>query len=369
MKPIRILHIVDDISPTGVPNFLLNIYRNICRERVQFDFLVFKKHFPSVEEEIKSLGGMVFLVESGIFLSRWLRSFFKEHQEYKIIHVHLNLWYYWIILKNAKNAKIPIRIMHAHHSSSGEKFYPISIIKNIIRYYGNRYATLQMACSKKAGRFIFGEKAINEGKVIIWPNAIDCDKFRYSITMRKKRRLELELDHTYILIHVGYLSYVKNQMFLIDIFDKLSEKVSDSKLLLIGHDTMNGLCQKYAAGKKYAHDIIFLGERIDIADLLQAGDILVFPSLSEGFPGAVLEAQASGLPCIISDTITDEVCLTDNIVKLPINKGTDIWVNKILEFKDVARTDNCDILINKGYDIHTLSQYVSNFYEHQFNRH
>jgi glycosyltransferase involved in cell wall biosynthesis len=245
------------------------------------------------------------------------------------------------------------------------------MVKNIVKTSVNRYATHHFAVSQIAGQWLFGKKKFNDGSVKVWPNAIDCAKFRYNPETRKRKRLELRLNDAFTLVHVGRLSIPKNHLFLIDIFDELAKQIPNSKLLLVGDDQMNGLCQKHASQKKSCDNILFLGGRSDIAELLMAGDVFVFPSIYEGFGIAPLEAQAAGLHCVISDATPVEVCLTDNIMQLPINKGTDIWVNKILELKDKAKTktDNYDTLVEKGYDIHALCQKLTEFYKNSvFNR-
>ena len=372
IEPIRVLQVLSGVSRGGVESRLLDIYRNIDRKRIQFDFLFINNRDFSggLEEEIKLRGGKIFKsnlsqanIKNYFEIERELRLFFTEHPEYKIVHSRLSLWN-GAVLKTAKLAGISARIAHSHTSSLGEnnlKKIVKYIIKNSVNV--NKYATHRFAVSQKAADWAFGKELANEKKIEIWANAVDCRKFRYDIKAREKMRCELGLNDAYTLIHVGNLWYPKNHPFLIDVFDELATKIPNSKLLIIGEDLLNGLIQKYAGEKKSADKIIFLGKRSDVVELLQAGDVFVFPSHYEGFPGAVLEAQAAGLPCVISDAITNEVCLTENIMQLPINKGTDIWVNKILEYKNTVRVDTYDVLVKKGYDIHTLCEKLCEFYE------
>lgn len=357
----------------GIEVLLMNIYRNIIQKQIQFDFLTFRKTRGHFDDEIESLGGKIYYLKPVNIkrvligdVNRELYTFFMEHPEYKIVHSHLT----WsgIILKNAKFAGVPVRIAHSHSSYAriplGKAAFK-NMIKNNIKHSVNQYATHRFACSLMAGYWLFGKKTVDKGYVDVWPNAIDCEKFiKCAAESRMKMRAQLGLkDHTLVLIHVGRLTLPKNHFFLIDVFDDLTSKIPDSKLLIVGADSMNGQCQKYAS-KKRAHDnIIFLGARSDIAELLQAGDLFVFPSFFEGFAIAALEALAAGLPCLVSETTPDDVCLTNDIIKLPLNKGTDIWVKKILEFKNKGRANNYDILVEKGYDIHALHGKLSEFYK------
>jgi len=378
MEAIRILQVIGQMNHGGIESLLINIYRNIDRKRVQFDFLTFKETRGHFDDEIESLGGKMYYFKrvnikrilTGV-VDRELYNFFLKHQEYKIIHSHMA----WsgIILRNANRAKIPVRIAHAHSAYLRVPFGKTAfknMAKNFIKPSINKYATHRFACSQMAAYWLFGKKTTGEGNVDLWPNAIDYGKFnKCNAESRKKIRSEIGItDQTFVLIHVGRLSLPKNHLFLIDVFDALASKIPDSKLLLVGADDMNGQCQKYASKKRSAENIIFLGVRSDIAELLQAGDMFVFPSFYEGFPVSVLEAQAAGLPCLLSDTVTNEVCLTDNIVQLPINNGADIWVNKILEFKDRTRIDNHDIFLKKGYDICSLCHKLTKFYENVYVR-
>lgn len=349
----------------GLESLVMDIYRGIDRERIQFDFLTFREIPGYFDEEIRSLGGNVHYL-SPITIKNFsavpsrVCSFLKKHPQYKIVHAHLDQWC-GIVLKGAKQANTPVRIAHSH--STYLTFNIENIIRNIIKLPVNKYATHRFAISQKAGIWLFGKKNVGNGNVTIWHNAVNCDKFRYNDDVRKKMRSELDLNDACTIVHVGNLRYPKNPLFLIDIFCDLIKKIPNSKLLSIGKDCMDGQCQRYAEQKKCIDKIMFLGMRSDVAQLLQAGDVFVFPSRWEGFPGAVLEAQAAGLPCVISDAITDEVCLTDNIAQLPINKGTDIWVNKICEFNGSAQADSYNILVQKGFDISVLSKKLSDFYE------
>lgn len=364
-EPIRVLQVVTQMNRAGLECLLMGIYRNIDRERIQFDFLTFRTTPGYFDDEIISLGGRVFYLSPITVLNmrestKRVSNLLKKHPEYQIVHAHMNQWC-GAIFKGAKKAGTPVRIAHSH--TSLEKFSIKNSIKNLVKISTNFHATQRFAVSKKAGRWLFGKRAITEGKVTVWPNAIDCGKFQYSPETRKITRSELGLLNEFTLIHVGNLRPEKNHKFLIDILTQTKLKYSNTVLLLVGKDLLNGAIQSYARERQVERDIMFLGARNDIPELLQAGDVFVFPSFYEGFPVAVLEAQAADLPCVISNTITKEVCLTENIVQLPINKAKELWVKQISAFKDIIRTDNAELLRSKGYDIHALCKRMEVFYE------
>lgn len=364
-KPIRVLQIATQMNRAGLESRLMDIYRTIDKNRVQFDFYTCRKQEGFYDKEIFELGGKVFYSEpitlkNAFWVPSRFRVFLNDHMDYNIIHCHLNQWC-GIILKGAKQSNISVRI--AHSRTSLEMKSVKNIVKNIVKQSANKYATHKFAVSKKAGIWLFGKKALENKEIIIWPNAINCNKFRYSEATRKKYREDLNLGNAFTLIHVGNLRPEKNHKFLLDVFSVLKHKVADSKLILIGADYMSGEIQRYSEKIGIAEDVLFLGARSDIAGLLQAGDVFVFPSLYEGFPGAVLEAEAAGLPCIISDSITNEVCITSDIHQLSLSLSKRVWSEKILECATTERKDVYDIICAAGYDINILTEKMEEFYE------
>jgi len=348
-NPIRVLQIVTQMNRAGLESRLMDIYRNIDRSRIQFDFFTCRKEMGSFDDEIKTMGGKVYynnpLDLRGIhWISSRFKSFLLDHSEYKIVHCHLNQWC-GLVLKGAKQANVPVRI--AHSRTSLQKFSANNLIKNLVKFSTNRYATHYFAVSRKAGEWLFGKRMVDLGIVEIWPNAIDCKKFIYNPQKRKKMRETLGLSNDFVLIHVGNLRPEKNHAFLFQIFKRVLDEQPSAKLILVGRDMMGGKLQSLAREIGIDHSVQFLGSRSDVPDLLQAGDVFVFPSLYEGFPGAVLEAQAAGLPCVISDTITDEVCITNNVKQLPLG---DIrpWEEEIIKAVQYERKDTYRQLYKAG---------------------
>jgi glycosyltransferase involved in cell wall biosynthesis len=362
-NPIRVLQIVTQMNRAGLESRLMDIYRNIDRSRVQFDFYTCRKEIGSFDDEIKTMGGVVYYNDPLDLkrihrMSNQFKLFLLSHTEYKIVHCHLNQWC-GLVLKGAEQAKVPVRI--AHSRTSLQKFTVKNMIKNVVKLSTNRYATHYFAVSIKAGEWLFGKRMIKSGKVEIWPNAIDCKKFVFNLQKREKMRKMLGLGNDLTLIHVGNLRPEKNHAFLFQIFKQVLDEQPSAKLILVGRDMMDGTTQSLAKGVGIDKSVQFLGSRSDVSDLLQAGDVFVFPSLYEGFPGAVLEAQAAGLPCVISDTITDEVCITNNVKQLPLG---DIrpWVEEIIKAVQYERKDTSSQLYRAGYDITTLTEKLTDFY-------
>ena len=365
---IRILQVVTQMNRAGLENRLMDIYRNIDKSKIQFDFYTCRNEKGYYDDEIKSLGGEVYYnvpisLKSYFSTKRTMNAFLKSH-DYNIIHCHLNQWC-GMILKEAYMTNIPIRI--AHSRTSLKNIGLINLVKNIIKLSVRKHATHYLAVSKEAGIWLYGEKNMQSGVVTVFPNAIDCNKFQFNENVRKTMREKLNLNSSLAIIHVGNIRYEKNHKYLLDVFYNIKNRCSDSVLILVGADCMNGKIHKYAEKLSINESVLFLGARSDVADLLQAADVFVFPSLYEGFPGAVLEAQAAGLPCIISNTITDEVCLLETTRQLALSLPIEKWVDEIINFKDVERMNTFDNLKNKGYDIAILTSIMIHYYNDLLN--
>ncbi len=365
---IRILQIVKQMNVGGMESRLMDLYRVIDRNYIQFDFYTCCPDKGAFDDEIKELGGEIYYnspleVKKLFKIPHRFEVFLKKHPEYKIVHCHLNQWCGWI-LYGAKSLNVPVRIAHSRTALNNRGIK--NIVKNIIKIPVNLSATHKFAVSKEAAIWLFGKRTVKKGNVNIFPNSIDCEKFLFNPQVRKIKRRELNLGNAFTLINVGNIRPEKNHIFLLKIFSELQKKYENSKLIIVGKDNMNGKIQQEAKKLKIENNILFLGSRSDVPELLQAGDIFVFPSLYEGFPGAVLEAEASGLPCILSDTITDQVCLCKNVKSLSLKKSAKIWSETILMFKDCndnrKKLQENYKLVDEGYDIHSLSEKMTKFY-------
>lgn len=265
----------------GVENFIMNFYRKIDKSKIQFDFLVNRKGY--FDDEIKKMGGKIYYIPAlqkvgQIKYQKNLDTFFQNHNEYKIVHSHLNQ-VTGVILERAKKANIPVRIAHSHNSKSPKNI----VIRCYKNYLGNKIfnsANVYFACSKVAADWLF--KGYSE-KAIIINNAIDVDKFIYNQEKRKKIRQELNIidDKMMLIGHIGRFNKQKNHLFLLKIFKDLLNKKDDCMLLLIGEGKLKNkiikLIHKYGLENK----VKLLGTRKDVNDILQGIDVLLFPSLYE----------------------------------------------------------------------------------------
>ena len=361
-EPIRILQITGGMDMGGIENFIMNIYRNIDRKKVQFDFLIHQEKKQVFEDEILSLGGKIYRIpsirKSGYFkYKKDLKDFFNNNF-YKVVHSHYNELS-GIILKVAKQCGIKTRISHSHTS------YPYSkiILKLISEYFIRMLKdeeVIKFACSKKAGEWLYGVNS--DFKVI--NNGINPKEYKFNQDLREKVRSELNIKRKEILIgHVGRFSREKNHSFLIKIFNELLRKNKNYVLALVGTgdtlDTMKKEVEELNIGK----NVRFLGVRKDVNRLLQAFDLFILPSIFEGLPVTLVEAQGAGLKCFISDSITREIDLECGLTEfISLNKSPKEWAEIINRNKKYERKDTVEALRSHGYDMTKNAKELENLY-------
>lgn len=350
-KPIRVLHIVSIMDMGGIENFIMNLYRNIDRTKIQFDFLVHHEKKGIFEEEIETLGGKIYRIPfvTKVGHTRYIKelnNFFKNNN-YSIVHSHYNTMS-GLILRAAKKNKIKTRIAHSHTTDPKYKLLA-SIYKRYSKFFINRVSTHRFACSELAGKWLYGENS--EFKVI--KNGIVAKNYIYNEKKRIVIREKLELKNNEIVLgHIGRFDELKNQKFLIEVFKSLNNLKSNYKLFLIGDGKLRKEMQEKVKDMKLEDKVIFLGLRKDIPDLLQAFDLFVFPSITEGLPVTLIEAQASGLKCFISDSITKEVDLGCNLLNfISLQKTSEEWANIINENSIYERENTLKFVQSNGYDM------------------
>ena len=373
---IKVLQVFTMMDRGGSESMIMNYYRSIDREKIQFDFLVHRKEKCDFDDEIKNLGGEIYKLSpiNPIFPVKYyeqLRLFFSTHNEYSIIHSHLNT-FSCFPLKIAKEFNIPIRIAHAHIAIENIKFSDLKLskesltdtIKKLIKFrlknQNLKNATHYFSCGDKAGKWLFGE----DYKFYNMNNAIDTEKFVFNPVIRKEYRQRMDLEDVFVIGHVGRLNTQKNHLFLIQVFANILEKYPNSRLILVGGGPLH-MKEKIAdeiTRLKIEDKVMLLGVRSDIPELLQVFDVFVFPSFYEGLPVTLIEAQAAGLKIFASDTITKEVCLTTNLEFLSIKQTPTFWASKIIKEKAYKRIGDKQQVVNGGYDIVANSKKLQDFY-------
>ena len=360
-SPIRILQIIRAMNVGGAETFIMNLYRNINRSQIQFDFLVSRDGF--FDQEIKKMGGKIFkipyLTDVGqIEYTKNLKEFFKTHHNYKIIHSHIDQ-VSGLILKIANKCDIPIRISHSHNTKNTNGIFG-KIYKKYLQNKINTNATDLLACEQEAANWLFKE---NADKELIIKNGIEVEKFEFSIEKRKKIRQELQIDDSTVLIgHVGRFQKVKNHSFLLDIFKEYHNINRNSKLILVGDGPLKNDIEKKVKKLNLEKWVIFLGIRTDVDYIYSALDVLVFPSLFEGLSFALIESQTAGLPTYTSDTIDPNTKVTDKLELISLNKSAKEWAEKIQVLPIKHRRDELKKIRANGYDIKESVAKIEKFY-------
>ena len=328
-QPLIIAQIMGKWVGGGVESVIMNYYRHLDHSKIQFDFICDEDSTRIPYDEIKKLGGRVFLVPKYQNLPKYLKALeklFKENQ-YRIVHSNINTLSVFPLYA-AKKAGVSIRISHSH-STSNPKEWKRNLIKNILRPFSKCYATDYFACSELAGRYLFGNKTFDRGEVKIIHNAIDIDKFRFDEVARKKLRKEFGIkDSTIVIGHVGRFVQQKNHTFLVDVFKEYHKKNPDSKLLLVGSGPLEDEIKKKVERLDLEDSVLFLGQRDDINKLYSVMDVFCLPSLYEGLPVVGIEAQATGLPTIFSNRISKEV-IVSSYAKIVSIQDTGFCIEKI----------------------------------------
>ena len=363
-QQVKVLAVVYKLMPAGLENRLMDILRNIDSSRVRIDVFTYQLEPGVYDDEVIKLGGTVYYnppltVNNMLRYVSYFKKFLKNHAEYRIVHAHQDAWCS-VFCKGAYLAGVPVRIAHSRTAVSTKGIS--SIVKNVIKLPTKKYANYYFAVSKKAGRWLFGEKMCKQGRVQIWPNAIDSSKFRYNLKTRDRVRRECGWKNEYVIMHVGNFTPPKNHKHILKVFKEINQLDDEAILVLVGGGDKSAI-EKYVNENNLQAVVKFMGRREDVSDLLQAADVFFFPSLFEGLPGALVEAQAAGLPCVYSDTIADEVRLTPDNTVLALTDSISTWCECIEHYKGFRRYDTHSYIESRGFDVKKLTDTLCQFYE------
>lgn len=339
-KKIKVAQVVGKWVGGGVENFLMNYYRNIDKSKIQFDFIIDSDSTIVPREEIEKMGGKIIDIPPYQKIFRYtkeLKKIFKENK-YEIVHSHLNSLSIFP-LYCAWKEKIPVRIAHSH-STTNKKEWKKNILKNVLKPFSKIFATNYFACSEHAGRWLFGNKAFERGKVTIINNAINIKNFKFNQEIRNKIRANFNVEDKLVLGHVGRFVKQKNHEFLIDIFNEVQKAKENSVLFLIGEGPLKTQIKEKVKRLGLEEKVYFLGIKNNVNELMQMMDCFVFPSLYEGLGIVLIEAQTSNLPCIASTEVPREVKVNENVLFCKLNENPKEWSNKIIELIDKEEQRN-----------------------------
>lgn len=342
---------------------LMNYYRQMREKGIQFDFLVHRTEEGHYDREIASLGGRIYpmpQIRPGNYLRyfKLLDDFFAKHREYKVVHSHMNE-NSGFVLRAARKAGVPCRIIHSHLSDLGLDYkYPFRLYARMaIKDHPSDY----FACSARAGEWLFGKRKPVSSKVTVLHNAVNAAEFRYNEAVRLAVRRELRAGDALVIGHIGRFNEQKNHRFLLQIFESIHRRNPNTLLVMAGDGHLRPLMEKEAEKRGIAHAVRFLGVREDVANLLQAMDLFLFPSLFEGLPVVLVEAQAAGLRCVVSDRITREADITGRVTFLPLEQSPDEWSDAVLGMT-YEHADTRSQLRARGYDAEAMAEWLSDYY-------
>ena len=365
--PKRVLHVLGTTNLGGAESRIMELYRCIDRSKIQFDFLVHTKEEGHYSKEIRELGGHIYCVPrfKVINLAEYkkaMKTFFREHQEFVAVQGHMTSTaaIYLPIAKKENPSLITIAHARSAGVDQGVKGYVTKFMRSSLKYKADYCFT----CSKEAGIAVFGKKWIEQKKVWTIPNAIDANRFQYKEAVRREVREALGIQDKFVIGHVGRFGFMKNHTYLVDIFAELCRQREDMVLVLIGKGEEEETIHNKLKGLGLEDQVLFLGNQFDVERYYQAFDYFVFPSIFEGLPGSVVEAQAAGLHCLISDQITREVALTELVSYRSIEQDPKLWAEEILKNAKEAlvRRDMREEISKKGFDVNTQAVLMEEFY-------
>lgn len=370
---IKVLVLDTVMDRGGAEAMIMNYMRNINRDAISFDFLTNRDYRAAFEDEIEELGGKVFHMSPqlpGHFreYKKEMREFLREHREYQIVHSNLEERSY-LPLKIAKEENVKVRISHAHNRPLGFD------IKTLVRYYFRarlpKVVTHMFACGREAGEWLYGAK--RKDRITIMNNAIDAKAYTYDKELALKVKEELGVSGKTVIGHVGRFFAQKNHDFLIDIFAQVHKDDPNTVLMLVGggelDDSLKNQIKDKVKRLGLEDTVLFLGVRDDVNRVIQAFDVFVLPSLFEGLPVTMIEAQAAGLPCVISDKVPSDCDITGNVKIIKLEDDVNIWASEILEYvNNFERKDTYELIKSAGFDIMENAVWLENFYKEALDR-
>ena len=374
MNPLRILFVFGcPLKKGGTENVMINIVKNIDRDRFHIDFLIFDKTPDQSDDKkyLESLGCRFYQITArGVdrkLHNRELDEFFRDH-EYDIVHTHMDA-IGEEALKAAKKHGIKALIAHSHNTDQldnpkGLKDHLHKCYLIYEKHLLRRYAEYFVACSPEAGKWLFGDKICNSEKYLLLKNSIDSSAYSFDEETRNAVRKELGLEGRKVIIHVGQFRTQKNHGKVIDVFNELHKRDDSFALVLVGTGEEQDNIKSKVEELGLIEDVLFLGNRNDIPELLMSADVFLFPSLYEGLGIALLEAQAADLICVVSDTIPELAVLTEKVRSVNLTESASVWGDIVEEMmgKYTVRRDRSELFTEKGYDINAQIKVLESFY-------
>ena len=368
---IKVLQYTERWGTGGIEAFIMNLYRNIDVKKVEMDILTSQNESDIYDEEIKKYNGNKISTLEELYSSpikrmiNNLKVFRKKikNLDYDCIHLNIGNGVSLIYAYLAKKEGIKRIIVHSHNTGIKKENYGLKILGHkICKKIFSGYATDYIACSDKAAEWLYPKKYQN--KVVIINNGIDTKKYKFDNKKREQLRKELEIENKLVIGNIGRFTEQKNHIFLIDVFYEICKKNNNSILLLVGEGELEEKIREKVNKLNIGKNVIFFGTTNDVPTVLSAMDIFVLPSLYEGNPVVGIEAQASGLKCFFSDSITKQAKVTSNVCYVPLESKCEEWGKQILECNiNIDNRDKCaEMVKTSGFDIKDVAEKMEKIY-------
>ena len=365
---MKVIHAVSVMNRAGQETFIMNVYRNINREEIQFDFQCSVHQTGDFDKEIEKLGGEILYLEPNKIKLPILKyigdivthyKFFRKNTGYEVFHIHTyHAFDAWLSIVGAKMAGVKNICLHSHNTRG---LHPG--LHKFFRFLLNHMKITRFACSYAAGEWMYGEKYMRQGKAEVIKNGIQVSDFVFDKKRRESTRRSLAVENKFVVGHIGRFNYQKNHTFLLQIFKKIKNEKENAVLLLVGTGELKEEIEKQAEQLGIKESVMFLGTRSDVIDILFAMDIFVFPSLFEGLSVVAIEAQAAGTPILTTDTLTQETKITKCLQFCDLNAAPDVWASRAIELSKERHMNNAEDIKRAGYDIKVTAERLSEIYK------
>lgn len=356
-KPIRVAHIMGKLWAGGVEMVVFNYYRAIDKTKIQFDFYYDADSTVEPPEELIAMGAKFIKIPPYQHLPQYLKTlkkYFKANN-YTIVHSHINTLSVFPLYV-AWKCNIPVRIAHNHSVPGGEDIKRTGL-KYALRVFSRVFPTDYFSCSEKAGRWLFGNKNFNKGKVIVIKNAVDFRRFRPSANVLQSLRKAMNLENKFVMGCIGRFTFAKNHKFLIEVFNDVKKKRKDAILLLVGDGELHDDIYKWVRDKNLENSVVFVGQVTNPENYYKLCDVITVPSIFEGLSLTTIEAQVAGVQAIISNAVPDEAIISNGCIRVGLDK--ELWVNAICTLKsiEIKLNENSD-----AYNIDIASEKLCKYY-------
>ena len=354
-QEVKVLQVISALGCGGVEKLLLE-YCSRITDCCDIDILTFSQSKDMLEDDFLNIGCQVFKatrISTNIFKTYKDLNRVMKNGDYDIIHCHQGYLSFLTLIVAVKN-KIPVRIAHSHIAFDYSSFLK-TLRRKILGFITKRVATNLFACGIDAGAWAWGKKAVDNGRVYIMKNAVNLKDYAFNEEVREIKRKELGIENKFVIGNVARLSYQKNQEFLIEIFKEVCKKTDNAVLLIAGNGEDYDFVKNKVENSGQADKIYLLGARNDVKDLLNAMDVFALPSRYEGLPVTLVEAQANGLNCVVSDTVTKEVNVCNAITYVGIEGTEKVWADKLIATHRLNGDFVAKGIKESGYDIDTES--------------